>query len=846
MKRHIIILLATLCVNAIFADTFNYKFNSARLSDALDKIAEEHPSLILNFIYNELDNYTTSARIHTDNPYEALRQTIGLNPVSVTKKENRFYIEAMQHGKFRYTGRAVGNDKEPIVAATVMLLAPKDSTVITYGITDYNGYFSIPCDHQGVIGKFSCIGYKTVFHKFSSFSVGTIVIPEKVVALGEIKVEGDNAVLYADKSVYLPTSKQKNASQTGADLLSHMAIPQLNMSTNNITTNSGKPVATFIDYVPASDNDLKAMRIADVKKVEYYENPSDPRLQGNTYVVNFIMQKYEFGGYVKSFAHTNFISNPVIDGLGNVRLQYKKMTYDIMGSVSHYDRRHIGSELTETFRLPQESGEIKEFTRYSTTTSSKETGNWYFATFRATYNTDNIQAVSQINGRIDRQPENMRKGSVSYTPDVFPNTEYSSNSDERTKYIAYNGYYFFSLPNSNSFTFTSEYSFSHTFQNSFYSEDGYKPIYNGANDNTNQLKANLKFKHDFGKFGNLLGIVKGSYEYNRTGYSGSATALDKAKSSRIGMAVNYDITIDNLYGQIGFGWDWDRLRFGNMTDCPSSPTFDISLQYAINRKHSFSGRFGYESWLPSPSFKSDKIIESSPLLSYTGNPNLVPGKSYDFDLNYTWVPNNNCSLNAYAWAWIVGDRYVYDYEATSTGVLRTIKQPMGSYAQGMYGLKGNIMFLDKSLVFTGHVGQIINHNGKPYDVNHSFINWYVRAAYYIGSWTFRITYVADSASADGCMNGKWHHGKNSWYISCIWGNDKWNVRGDLFNFTRWNWRSAYQDMRSKYYDTHEVFLNGDNRAFIQLSATYTFGFGKKVHRSDQPSVSGSASSGILK
>ncbi|MDE6655026.1 MAG: hypothetical protein K2K37_11650 [Muribaculaceae bacterium] len=53
-------------------------------------------------------------------------------------------------------------------------------------------------------------------------------------------------------------------------------------------------------------------------------------------------------------------------------------------------------------------------------------------------------------------------------------------------------------------------------------------------------------------------------------------------------------------------------------------------------------------------------------------------------------------------------------------------------------------------------------------------------------------------------------------------------------------------MRSKYYDTDEIRLGGNSRAFIQVVATYTFGFGKKVERNDEPSVSGTASSGILK
>lgn len=663
--------------------------------------------------------------------------------------------------------------------------------------------------------------------------------------LDEVVVEARLQRTNAQKSTYIPTTKQKNASQSGADLIDQMGIPQLKVTLgNSVETNSGKPVSVFIDFIPASENDLKVMRMSDVKKVEYYEYPSDPRLQGNAYVVNYVMAKYEYGGYVKLFDHANLLSYSE-QLLGNVRLQYKKMTYDLMGYGWGMTNDHYGSELTETYRLPQADGSMKVFDRYSNTTSSKERRQQYFAAFKATYNSDKIQASTQINGSINRKPHSDRTGEVFYAPFDFSSSEYASTSRNISKFISYNGYYFFALPKNNSVTFTPSYIYSHTDQNSSYTENGYAPILNGASDNTNQIKGDLKFNHDFGKYGNLLGFVRGSYEYNRTRYTGSANSLDKAKSSRIGVGANYNVTIGNFYGTTGFGWDWDRLQFGDMVDRPSSPWFDLSLQYGFKEKHSVSTTFHYSTWQPSPSFKSDNIIQSTPLMSYTGNPNLVPSKSYDIDFRYTWLPNNNYSFSAFAWAWIVGERYAYDYEATSTGILRTIKQPMGSYAQGKYGVNGTLRFLDRKLMFTGQIGQVLNHNGKPYGVNHSYIDWYARVRYYLGNWNFTATYISDNGSADGCMNGIWNYGKSDWYITIGWSNSDWNVRADFINFTRWNWRSAKQVMRSKYYDTTEIMLNGQSHALIQLSATYTFGFGKKVSRDNEPGVSGSASSGIL-
>lgn len=829
------------------AHDYSYKFNNTPISEAIVRISKDHPLINISFLYKELDNYRTSATIDTNDPYEALRRTIGLNPISVIKNNGDYYIEALQHGKYCYSGTVIGSDNEPVVAATVMLLAPKDSTVITYGITDSTGRFSIPCDRQGVIAKLSCLGYKTILCNFDTFIVGKIIMPVNAVALGEIKVEGDNSQLYSDKSVYMPTPTQKNASQSGVDLLNHMAIPQLGLTSNNsIVTNAGKPVAVFIDYLPASENDLLAMRVEDVKRVEYLEYPSDPRLQGNPYVVNFIMQQYEYGGYAKAYGYGTFLNGHQEQFIGNVRMQYKRMTYDLMGSVYNNGSTHFGQDMTETFRLPQDNGEINEFKRHSETTSSKRHRNNYYLIFKATYNSDKIQASTLINSNLDRQPNTLQDGSVKYHPNVYPASEYHSTSSHLSKFISYAGYYFFILPKNNSVTFTPKYSLSHTDQNSSYLEQGYSAILNSAKDNTNNLSGDLKFKHDFGKTGSLLGLVKGSYQHNRTLYGGSATGLDRAKSSRVGIGVNYEVSIGNVRGHVGMGWDWDRLQFGSKIDRRNAPAFDMFLQFTPTRKHSFSAIFQYESWLPSPNFKSDQIIEASPFLKYTGNPNLFPAKSYDFDFSYTWIPNNNYNLSAYAWGWIVKDRYAYDYEADGTGVIRTIKQPMGSYAQGMYGIKGTARFLDRSLVFTGNLSQLFNHNGKPYDVNHFHIYYTLQMRYYIQHWNFGMTYISTVGSWDGMMNGIWDRAKDDYYLNAGWSNSDWNISAMILNIGRWNWRSSNRVMNSKFYSTDENLINGNSHALVKITATYTFGFGKKIKRDNEPQISGSAASGILK
>ena len=75
--------------------------------------------------------------------------------------------------------------------------------------------------------------------------------------LNEVVVEAQLQSTSATVSTYIPTTKQKSSSQTATDLLNRMAIPQLSPGMgNSVKTNNGKDVNIYIDYLPASEQDL--------------------------------------------------------------------------------------------------------------------------------------------------------------------------------------------------------------------------------------------------------------------------------------------------------------------------------------------------------------------------------------------------------------------------------------------------------------------------------------------------------------------------------------------------------------------------------------------------------------
>lgn len=663
--------------------------------------------------------------------------------------------------------------------------------------------------------------------------------------LDEVVVEARNAILGSEVSTYIPTSKQKNAAQTATDLLNRMAIPQLRMSPGGeVTDLAGKSVDIFIDFVPAAKEDLDGMRTTDVKKVEYYDYPADPRFQGKAHVINFVMQKYEYGGYVKAMASETIPTAGQLSLYG--RLQYKRMMFDIASSAYNADFGHTGADTYETFRLPQEDGSVKEFERTSLQDNSRSKRQLYWPTLKARYSTDKITLQNTLGASFDRTPVTETGGSITYSPVIAPGTSYTQSSTNSSNSVSYSGYWSFILNDKNSITFSPSYAYTHTHSSSLFTEEGAGDFYNAANDNSHQFRGNLTYAHSFGEGGNLSVLLQSAGAFNSTRYSGTAETADHASTYRFGPGVKYSLSKGKVYGSAGAGVNWDRQIYMNFLDNSAAPWVDFSLQYAPTDSHSVRGEFHKSTNTPSSSYRSAAVIQSNPLMSYTGNPDLVSYRSYDVSLSYTYIPNNHLTLGTMGWGWIVKDRFVYDYQPTPTGILRTIRQPGGAYSQWSYGGYAMLRLFEGRLQLTGQLFASSVHNGEPYNFNKTAIDCALQAQLYLGNWTFSGIYYSPRAYPDGCMVGTWMKTKAYCLLQAGWANASWNFQLMFFNFNRWNWKSDRSVMHSPFYDKIEQTYSTNDHAMVKLSVTYTFGFGKKIERGNEASQQSGAASGILK
>lgn len=119
--------------------------------------------------------------------------------------------------------------------------------------------------------------------------------------------------------------------------------------------------------------------------------------------------------------------------------------------------------------------------------------------------------------------------------------------------------------------------------------------------------------------------------------------------------------------------------------------------------------------------------------------------------------------------------------------------------------------------------------------------------YIIGQFNFALAYQLERATDNyDSMSGTWIKDKGNLVVQDGWSDSSLNIMLSAQNLQRWKWRSSYDVMNSECYTVNRWIGDTSCHAFVQLSATYTFGLGKKVNQGNDIYRQAGASSGILK
>lgn len=836
-----------LCLSAE-AQKFSYNFKNTPISQAIVSISKDNPDVNISFIYKELDNYTTSARVRTDDTYEALRQTVGLNPISVVEQNGEFYVEAMQKGKYIFRGRAVGEDSEPVSSATVMLLSSNDSTVITYGLTDRNGRFAIPCDCSSVLAKLCCIGYLTTYRQCPDFNCGTIVMPLNAIMLSQVKVEAQMAAAYTDRTVYIPSSHQKNAAQNAIDLLRQMAIPQIQVSPidDKVTDNVGGEVSLFVNYMPATAEELDGMNITDVRRVEYLECPVDPRFRGAMRAINIIVQEYVYGGYTKITADENFLIG--LSSRTNVfsKFTYKKLTYDIYVASNNFNNHHEGYDISADYSLKDDNGNDFTLTRTETITDSHYRQNQVPLTFRATYNTEKVQIRNTLGYSHTSYPIHTQSGALTYSDGNAENYTFDRSNPSRSNSFSYNGTFYFVLPNNFTINATPQFSYTHNNNLLTYCTSLANPIVRNARENAYNYRFNAYSSKKLGQSHTLSLSLLGGGNINRLNYTGNAEYNDRFQMLFAGgqFCYRYQTQKINLYADAGMMGEESDINGLRITD--RYPFFHASMRYTPNTKNAISSYFQYANNTPGIDWKASDLLQENEYMYVTGNPELDNCRHLSFNLSYAYMPSNKLTLNAYGSLFEMFDRQMVNYVPYNDGkaLLRTYIND-GNYLQSFVGTAANVkLFGSKLQLYISPKMRFCKSTGI-YDNTCNFFELQTQATYYLNKFYFQTFYITKQKSM--FSNSPVVHCSRDYYgIEAGWGNSKLNVSLTAYNLFKSGWDSAERDVNTPLYTEHRTNIGTSSHSRINLSVTYTFGYGKKVQHGNEIGEQQGASSAIIK
>lgn len=666
--------------------------------------------------------------------------------------------------------------------------------------------------------------------------------------LNEVVVEGQIQSTSPGLTTYYPDKQSKRAAQNAIDLLNYMGIPQINVNpvAGSVTTPGGDEVAIYIDMEEASQVEKDALRPEDVKKVEYYVFPTDPRFNHAKYVINITLRRYEYGGYAK-FSGTGNIMAGSGSGLGYAKIAYKRMTYDISVNDKFTDRHHTGSEQWQVFRFPQADGPVQEITRDNILDYSRFTENQLGVSFRARYTSDksvitNSFAFSSIN-----TPHSDNSGRLVFSDDIFRGDSYSGVSNSTYIYPRWRGNYYFNIGNGFKFNAVPAVFYQRTKSNSMYKSDESSIVTDAVEDAiTGQLQVQLNKtigrRHTFDM--NLLGL----YYYDKVKYSGNTVASPEFNQFAYGGIIGYTYAGNKFYGRFSAGIAGEANRISGVTNNSCIPLLNVNAQYAFNRRHSLSLSVQYNVDPAKAADKTPDIIQENELLYKTGNPHLKNVHWSNTALEYTFLPDNLFSVSAFA-GW---RRYfnhfvpVFTPDGPDGMMLRTIENN-GDCQEIYVGTSLTARLLDRRLVLRATPQVYFERLTGLYAESNKYVSLSLSATYYIDKFYLSAFYSPASRSLQlYSLDATSSRGRSSYQLKAGWSNGRWNLSVSAVNIFRRDWISASSSLTSRWFDQYTTEYSAASHQFVSLTASYTFGFGKKVKRGDEVQGIESGNSAIMK
>lgn len=675
------------------------------------------------------------------------------------------------------------------------------------------------------------------------------------VRLKTVNVEADLASAEYDKTVYLPTQRQKRIAQNTIDLLRIIGITQISVNPidNSVTTKSNEDVAIFFDYMLASEGELAGLNTNDVKKIEYIDYPTDPRFRNNKHVINILLHKRELGGYTKVTADERFLNGFRNNASIFSKFSYKRMTYDLYAGCNNSTNHHSGVSYESKYNLSDDSETYSWMDRDETLEHSKKQNNKYPVTLRATYSTDKAQISNTLLFTYDSSPQDIQEGKVTYSRGTrIENSTYNYSRHESYSYkdIGWHGNYSFQFPKNHSLNIATYFIYGRNKDNFLYSlsvPEGFNSESN-AKEDAYQIRMEVTATKQLSPKHSLSIYFLGGSDINNISYRGNSNYNINFTLPYFGGFAMYRFNNGKLgiSAQAGGVWECPEIDNKKMNDF--YPSLIASLSYVPCTKSRLQLSAFCSTSTPNASVRGSNVVRVNELLYHGGNPSLKSNRFLKLSLNYTWLPTNKFYITAFGSFFKRFNTFApcYTHYNNGTAILKSYTNS-GEFIHSSLGLDFNLKLFDNNLQFTASPSFDIYKNSGYYNVTHlplefnAMVTYYINKFYLIGYYQLGNRYMYDNTKT-----GIYTQGRDFYQISAGWSNSKVNVRLSAIDFLRDDWVCATNEMSAPVYKEKSDIIGNTSHRRISISLTYTFGYGKKVKRANEVGEQSGTNSAILK
>ena len=247
------------------------------MSEALKYLQGQTDRYRIVFIFNELEDFSVTADVRGKSIPDAIRQLIGFYPIAMTVNDkHEIYVECTHKTDRRLIGRLVDEKGQPLEYANIIVMDPRDSTLLTHGVSNASGIFVIPVEREKVIARISHVGYKTVYKPCKTVRIGTIKMEPEITRLQETLVTAPRMQVARDGTNYTIYSLGGTIMGNAGNALDLLRwAPGIMVDAGDVISVIGRSsTEVYINNRRITNNaELRALSSQDIKRIEIIRDP---------------------------------------------------------------------------------------------------------------------------------------------------------------------------------------------------------------------------------------------------------------------------------------------------------------------------------------------------------------------------------------------------------------------------------------------------------------------------------------------------------------------------------------------------------------------------------------------